>query len=224
MPKTLLIDCDGVLYPFSQLPIGSLVSAIKETYRYDVKIDGSTQAKISEETIAKNQLGMFNYIKALCQHANYDFDMFCKKMFEKIDYGNITRDDGLYQALARRAKVQPLVILTNNHIQHLNNVLRQRFGKSVADFEKAGIRCYDITSSEQNGVFYPKRNPQSLILLAEKIGVSVYDCIMLDDTPHNIEAAKSTGMPGILIDKKFTLKKYLLQNLPNGISLEKEYE
>ena len=222
--KTLLIDCDGVLYPFSQLTLQDFVSAMKKTYREDVGIDGATQVKISEDTLAKNQLGMFNYIKAICNHAGYNFETFCRKMFDRVDYSKITRDDGLYQNIVQASRSQQLIILTNNHIYHLNNVLKQRFGKSVFDFENIGIRCYDITATEKNGVFLPKQNPKALTLLTEKIGVSVYDCVMLDDTPRNIEAAKSIGMPGILIDEDFTLKKYLQQEQQKTLNRGKEYD
>lgn len=222
--KTLLIDCDGVLYPFSQLTLEDFVSAMKETYRKDVKIDGKTQAKISEETIAQNKLGMFNYIKAICDYTGYNFDAFCRQMFSRVDYGKITRDDALYRSLIRTAHAQPVVILTNNHFYHLNNVLQQRFGKSVFDFENNGIRCYDITASEKNGVFFPKHNPEGLAAFVQKIGVSAAECIMLDDMARNIETAKKVGMAGVLIDEKFTLKQYLGQNLKNSIALEKEYE
>ena len=222
--KTLLIDCDGVLYPFSQLTLEDFVSAMKETYRKDVKIDGKTQAKISEETIAQNKLGMFNYIKAICDYTGYNFDAFCRQMFSRVDYGKITRDDALYRSLIRTAHAQPVIILTNNHFYHLNNVLHQRFGKSVFDFENNGIRCYDITASEKNGVFFPKHNPEGLAAFVQKIGVSASECIMLDDMERNIETAKKVGMAGVLIDEKFTLKQYLGQNLKNSIALEKEYE
>ncbi len=222
--KTLLVDCDGVLYPFSQLSLKDFVSAMKETYRHDVKISGRVQAKISKETITQNKLGMFNYIKAICDEVGYDFDTFCRQMFTRVDYGKITRDDALYKSLVRTANSQQVVVLTNNHFYHLNNVLQHRFGKSVFDFENDGIRCYDITASEKNGVFYPKQNPEALAAFAQKIGVSVYECILLDDMQRNIDAARKIGMSGVLIDEKFTLKQYLAKTSRNGISLEKEYE
>ena len=222
--KTLLVDCDGVLYPFSQLSLKDFVSAMKETYRHDVKISGRVQAKISKETITQNKLGMFNYIKAICDEVGYDFDTFCRQMFARVDYGKITRDDALYKSLVRTANSQQVVVLTNNHFYHLYSVLKHRFGKSVFDFENDGIRCYDITASEKNGVFYPKQNPEALAAFAQKIGVSVYECILLDDMQRNIDAARKIGMSGVLIDEKFTLKQYLAKTSRNGISLEKEYE
>ena len=71
--KTLLFDCDGVLYPLYQLPTQKIVLAMKETYRQDLGLSGDEQQKISEETRQNNRLGMFNYIKAMCKYKNYDY-------------------------------------------------------------------------------------------------------------------------------------------------------
>lgn len=222
--KTLLVDCDGVLYPSEALTLKDFVEAMKETYRQDVKLDGTTQARISEETIAQNKLGLFNYIKAVCDYTGYGFENFCRKMFDRIDYSNITRDDGLYQNIKNVAQNQPVMILTNNHILHLDKVLQQRFGKSVFDFEADGIQCYDITLSEKNGVFYPKHDPQGLAFISKRIGVPVESCILVDDMPRNITAARNIGMSAVLISDKFTLKQYLTQIAPQNISREKENE
>ena len=78
--KTLIIDCDGVLYPASMLTLQSFVEAMKTTYRDDLKVDGATQERVSKETIAKHKLGMFNYIYAMCKETGYKFDDFCLKM------------------------------------------------------------------------------------------------------------------------------------------------
>ena len=64
--KTLIIDCDGVLYPASMLTLQEFVDAMKNTYRDDLKVDSKTQAKVSEQTISKQRLGMFNYINEMC--------------------------------------------------------------------------------------------------------------------------------------------------------------
>lgn len=210
--KTLIVDCDGVLYPSSQLSLRQFVSAMKETYRNDMNVSGEIQSQISAETIAKKQLGMFNYIKAMCEKVNYSFPQFCYQMFEKVDYRNIERDDSLFRMLQAAAHQDEVVIFTNNHNVHLDKVLRQRFDKSIFEAEEAGIRCYDITMTEKNGVFQPKQDPKALLLFAKRIERRPEDCVLIDDSPRNIEAARQAGMGAELIGGDNTLKAYLSKN------------
>ena len=208
--KTLIIDCDGVLYPASMLTLQEFVDAMKNTYRDDLKVDSKTQAKVSEQTISKQRVGMFNYINEMCLETGYNFDDFCLKMQEKINYEKISRDDSLFKLLKETATNHNVVILTNNHISHLDKVLNCRFGKNIQEMQDAGISCYDIKSTMRDGVFYPKQDPQALSMFAEKIGASVSDCVLIDDTKRNIDAAKHIGMQAVLIDENScTLKNYL---------------
>ena len=62
----------------------------------------------------------------------------------------------------------------------------------------------------KNGVFYPKQNPKSLEIFADRLGVLPQDCILIDDTQRNLDSAKQIGMQTVLIDdEKCTLKQYL---------------
>ena len=209
--KTLIIDCDGVLYPCSVFPLGEFVSAMKKTYREDLDVDGQTQARVSAETIQENKLGMFNYIKAMCEETGYNFDKFFHKMQEKLDYTPIRRDDTLFNALVAQAKQNNVVILTNNHMSHLDKVLQYRFGKNIYDLQKNGIKCFDIKSTEKNGVFYPKQDPEGLVMFTDRLGVLPQDCILVDDTQRNLVAAEKIGMKTVLITEDYTLKQYLTE-------------
>jgi FMN phosphatase YigB (HAD superfamily) len=209
--KTLIVDCDGVLYPSSQVTMFDFLKAMKATYRDDLQVDGETQSRVSAETIAQQKLGMFNYIKAMCDSEKYDFDEFCNRMFDRVDYSKIFPDETLGRQLIGAAKQDNVVILTNNHRNHLDRVLQHRFGKTAADFEALGIKCIDITQTEKDGVFYPKQDPKALRALTQTLGVRPEDCTLLDDTSYNVDAARRIGMNAVLIDEKNTLKNYLTQ-------------
>ena len=218
--KTLIIDCDGVLYSAKDLTLKEFVEAMKSTYREDLKVSGEVQERVSQETLAKNQLGMFNYINAMCKETGYNFDDFCDKMFSKIDYSKIGRDDALFKALCAETKNSRVTILTNNHMSHLDKVLQQRFGKNIFEFQEAGIECFDIKSTQKGDMFYPKQNPKALTLFADRLGVLVEDCILIDDTQKNIDAAQSIGMQTVLIDDNLTLKQYLAQRSSSNIMIK----
>ncbi len=210
--KTLILDCDGVLYSNSLITLRDFVDAMKYTCRYEAKIDSSIQSHASQLTTQSKRFGMFNYIKELCVESGYSFEKFCHQMFSHIDYGKLPHDEYLLHLILNKKKYSDIAILTNNHMVHLNNVVQQRFGKSVFELEALGITCYDISSTENNGIFYPKQNPEALLLFANRIGKKPQDCILIDDAPQNIEAGKHIGMQGVLINKDYTLQKYLSQS------------
>lgn len=209
--KTLILDCDGVLYPASDLTLADFISAMKKTFHQDVKISAELQKQISEETIAKKHLGMYNYIKAVCDKTGYAFNQFCEQMISYIDYSQISPDLQLGKMLLSSAKDYDTVILTNSHISHLDKVLQRRFNKSVFDMENANIKCFDIQALERNGVFHPKQEDKALSLFANRIGKLPQDCVLIDDMQRNLDAAQKNGMQTILINEDFTLKQYLLQ-------------
>ena len=53
--KTIIIDCDGVLYPASMLTLSEFVNAMKDTFHNDLQVDTDTQARVSQQTINNNQ-------------------------------------------------------------------------------------------------------------------------------------------------------------------------
>lgn len=215
--KTLIIDCDGVLYPSSQISLQDFVSAMKETYRQDLGVSGEIQSQVSAETTAQKKLGMFNYIKAMCEKTGYSFEQYCQKMFDRVDYEKIQQDKALLQLLLVASQRDEVTILTNNHYAHLDKVLRHRFDKSLFEMEDLGIKCYDITSSEQNGVFYPKQDPKGLLLFLQRLDRRPENCVLIDDSPRNIKTAQSIGMRGVLIDEEYPLSAYLSQNYMRSI-------
>lgn len=216
---TLILDCDGVLYPTSMLELKDFVSAMQKTFEQDYHFDEAFLKQVSEKTLRKNHLGMFNYIKAVCDEKDKSFQEFCRLMFSKVNYDQITEDRTLLNMLKARAAKDEVVIFTNNTIGHLDKVLNRRFGASVFEFENLGIECYDIMATERQGVFYPKQNPKALELFASKINRLPQDCVLVDDSPRNIESAKQAGMQAVLIHKNFDLKA-LLKNLDNQANFQ----
>lgn len=209
--KTLILDCDGVLYPATDLTLADFIAAMKKTFHQDVKVSADVQKQISEETLAQKHLGMYNYIKAVCDKTGYGFNHFCEQMVSYVDYSKISPDVQLGKMLLTTAQNYDTVILTNSHILHLDKVLQRRFNKSVFDMESSNIRCFDIQALERNGVFHPKQEDKALSLFADRIGKLPQDCVLIDDTQRNLDAAQKIGMQTVLINEDFTLKQYLWQ-------------
>ena len=207
--QTLLFDCDGVLYPLTQLSTQDIVTAMKETYRQDLGLSGAEQQKISAETRQANRLGMFNYIKAMCEYKNYDFEQFCSQMAERIDYGNIAYNRNLARVIFHVAKHYNIGILTNNSRAHVAKVFEHAFGKSLEETEANGVKIFDITATEENGVFWRKQ-PEGLALICRRNGYQPAQTTLFDDAPANIESAHQIGMQGVLINEQMSLQKALM--------------
>lgn len=207
--QTLLFDCDGVLYPLTQLSTQDIVTAMKETYRQDLGLSGAEQQKISAETRQANRLGMFNYIKAMCEYKNYDFKQFCSQMAERIDYGNIAYNRNLVRVIFHVAKHYNIGILTNNSRAHVAKVFEHALGKSLEETEANGVRIFDITATAENGVFWCKQ-PEGLLLICQRNGYEPAQTTLFDDAPANIESAHQVGMQGVLINEQMSLQKALM--------------
>lgn len=223
--KTILIDCDGVLYPLSELSTAEIVDAAKQTYREDLKLTGAEQQMISEQSIAEGHLGLFNYLKAICEHKNYDFNRFCTNMAERIDYSRIQPNKSLWLKLQSLTSQYNVAIASNNSRAHIGKVTERLFGKNADDMEKSGIKIFDITDMrDREGWFLPKRVPNALKFLAAQNNYSLPETILFDDTSNNIKTARQIGMYATLITAKNTLENNLQTFVRKPFNRGRAYE
>lgn len=222
MLKNIVLDCDGVLYPLSELPTKKIVDAMKYVYRNDVKLSGEEQKFISEKTIAEHHLGMFNYIKEICKYKNYDFDEFCARVVENTDYSGVKRNKALKDTLKNLNGRYNIVIFSNNSRSHLNAICRQVFDTDIVEMETNGIKICDIKSTEYGGYFYPKQHDKGFSLFLNRMRLKSDETILFDDAPINITKAKEAGMRAKLISAENTLLKelqeYILPSARKGKS------
>ena len=204
-----MLDCDGVLYPLSELATKDIVGAMKYVYRNEVGLTPDEQKFVSEKTIAEQHLGMFNYIKEICNFKQYDFDEFCASVVEKTDYSGIKQNKNLWQTLMAASSKYNVSIFTNNSRPHLEKVLNCVFAKGIADLEKNGISVYDIKSTEKNGYFFPKQTENGFKFFLKRMNLQAEKTILFDDAPINIERAISAGMKAILVTPENSLQKEL---------------
>ena len=200
--KTLILDCDGVLYPEYLQPISMLVSAMKKQALSN-KITIEQYNKISAETIKRGEDGMFNFILNLVGKNMNLFDKFCKNMIDSIDYNNIKRDDELYKLLLKVGKNYEICIFTNNHIYHLDKIYRVLFGKKLEEFP---FKSYDITSTFKDGIFHPKQRVYGYPNFLKKIKKKNTECIVYDDSRRNIKRCIENKIPYEYITDSYTLK------------------
>lgn len=214
-----------MLYPLSELSTFNIISAAKKTYREDLQIDGEEQAGIAEQTIHDGRLGLFNYLKAICEYKRYDFNLFCKNMVERTDYSRIKPNAGLWNKLQMLSSQYNLAVLSNNSRPHIEKVLQKLFSKSIYEVEDAGLKIFDITATRgQDGWFNPKRVLCSLEIFAHKNGYEPRETILFDDAMQNITAAHRAGMRATLITPENTLENNLQPFIKKPFAKEKIYE
>ena len=203
--KTLIIDCDGVLYPESLAPLSKLLSIMKNQ-AFSYNITPEQYEKISNETLEKKEEGMYNFILNLMGKNMNLFHKFCKTMIDSNDYSKIKRDEELFELLLKTSKKYEIYILTNNYITHLDKVYEKLFGMSL---EKFPFKSFDITSTFRDGKFYPKQSENSFIYFLQKINKKNYECIVCDDSIRNIKRCIEYKIPYEHITNDNTLKNVL---------------
>ncbi len=207
--KTLILDCDGVLYPESQFPIYYLTKAI-EKYAYSINISKEEFKNISKQTLKRGEQGLFNFVLNLV-HKNIDsFNEFCNNMIELCNYNEIKRDDELFALLLKASKKYEICIFTNNCRAHLDKVYEKLFGKSLKDFP---FPSYDISFTLKDGMFHPKQSKDGYINFLKKIKKEKKECIVCDDSKANINRCKEFGIQYEFITLENNLKKVLTKLL-----------
>ena len=222
--KLVILDCDGVLYPTSQLTLQEIMDAFEKTRR---QLGISEQECQEGSAKAKNaqHLGIFNRILHICRHVGLPEDIFFKRCVENIDYSRITPAPELLANIRRLADEFPVCVLTNNHAFHLARVLDARFGAYeknfiIPNFEKHKHMRYgnnpiprkDINSStNDNGCYQPKQSKKGLMRFLKARGVQPQNAVLLDDTPYLIELAQTKGLRAKLVSADHPLERRLIE-------------
>ena len=222
--KNLVLDCDGVLYPLNELNTKQIVEAMKYVYRFDVGLMPEEQKFVSAKTLTEKHLGMFNYIKEICNYKNYDFNTFCQSIVNKTDYSKILKNKPLWHTLQSLKNQYNICIFTNNSRQHLDAVVQKVFNKTLEEVEQTGIKAYDIRATEYEGYFYPKQHEKGFSLFLKNLNFKPEETLLFDDAPVNIERAKSIGMHAALISQENHLLKELQKYNVQNSRIEKSYE
>ena len=208
--KTLIIDCDGVLFPESQFKKSDMGKFLqKEFSSSDSKIE--KYKKIYKETRERKEKGFFNFIFNLFDKDMTLFDKFCFNMFNSCDYSKIKRDDELFELLLKAGKKYDICVLSNNHKFHLDSIYRNLFGKTV---EQLPFKSYDISSTLKDGYFHPKHSIDGLKNFLEKINKKNNECTLIDDSLKVIKKCCEFKIPYVFITPNNTLKM-VLQKLTN---------
>ena len=212
--KLLIVDCDGVLYHPSELDINAMVYAFNEVCD-DFGLKGEKFNYIENCTRDKPIRGFYNYIASVAQKVDVPTEDFILKMVAHIDYSHIKADsDGILQKLSKLSRKCQICICTNNHLAHLNHVLKAKFN---IEADNLPFAVFDMRFAEQNGNFYAKESQVFVAKLEQYFGIPARNFVWIDDNPNILEKVKSFGSQSIQVTDENRLKD-ILEHLE-----EKEY-
>ena len=204
--KLLIVDCDGVLYHPSELDINAMVYAFNEVCD-DFGLKDEKFNYIENCTRDKPISGFYNYIASVAQKVGVPTEDFILKMVAHIDYSHIKADsDGILQKLSKLSRKCQICICTNNHLAHLNHVLKAKFNIVANDLPFA---VFDMRFAEKNGNFHAKESPVFVAKLEQYFGIPARNFVWIDDNPNILEKVKSFGSQSIQVTDENRLKDIL---------------
>jgi len=205
IPEAVIFDMDGVLIDSEPIHI------VIEKQLFDkLGIDVSETVHrsymgASNEFMYSDLRSRFKLSKSVTELIESD-ELFRSDYFHRLD--TIPANEGLISLLSQiKAAGLKLAVATSSSPEIANLLLN-----------KCGIASYFdviVTTSEAGE---SKPSPDVYLLAAERIGVSPEDCIVFEDSPNGLSAAKSAGMFCVVIQsdneiiKELSGADYLIQS------------
>ena len=212
--KTLLIDCDGVLYD----DIGgsdNIEGIYKTLAQYGISQEEFHQmrTKLKESGVR----GLFNSVLELCKKYHINFNEFAVNTVANTNYSYISPDPKMLDLLKKVATIMPVYIVTNNTRPHLNKIFDcLRGGPSSKDLsEELGIHIITTESTLEDNptlghkIFYPKQMSQQFAKLCDKIKQPPSHVALIDDTERIRHKAEKQGLITISTEGPTETKKNL---------------
>ena len=172
MIRALIFDCFGVLYVD---PLGEL-----------------------EGQVGADRRAAFQDIQRAYQYGYSDTADYVEQLSEvtglssakltSLMTGQHTRNDELLRAIQSLKRQYKIGLLSNIG----RGMLNELFG----DKEKALFDTMVLSSEES----IAKPDPQIFRLVADRLGCATHECVMIDDSKTNCQAAVSVGMAAILYE------------------------
>jgi len=181
MVKYILVDVHGVLTQGDERKKFLLEMADK----YNIDYDKHNSIWINYVNSLDKKIESSNkYIKKFNQifNTNFSVDQYFKMFLDQI-----VPNQELLEKL-NSLKKYPVCIVSDNLID-LSHGLNKIFGPIFESYQKFYSHDFGLTKSE--GL---------LKKVLEKLKVDPQDCLFIDDSPKNMEAAKSLGIKALLFE------------------------
>ena len=208
IPEAVIFDMDGVLIDSEPIHVG-----IEKQLFDKLGIDVS-------ETVHRSYMGASNEFMYSDLRSRFKLTesvtelMECDELF-RSDYlhrlDTIPANDGLISLLSQIKSAGLKLAVATSSSPEIANLLLNKCG--IASFFDAIVTTTEAGKS--------KPSPDVYLLAAQKIGVSPEYCIVFEDSPNGLSAAKSAGMFCVVIQsdseliQKLSKADYLIQSFTN---------
>lgn len=184
MPQAVIFDLDGCLVDSETLSISAIAEEIQ-----DMGATGVTYDYIRDRFLGVS-------MRVICEHVAEQTGKTCaddfvdrveERLFARYrtDLRQIEGASAMLDVLHERGT--PVAIATGGSIRRMGETLRI-----------SGLaRYFEGTAFSADQVIHGKPAPDLFLLAAEELGVDPASCVVMEDSPHGIEGAKSAGMRAV---------------------------
>jgi putative hydrolase of the HAD superfamily len=183
--RYILFDLDNTLYPRECGLFRLIEERIKEYLRIRLNLTYEDAA-----ALRRRYLGEYGFtLVGLMKHNRVDPDDYLEFVHEVDVEGVLAEDQGLAQLMSRIPLAK--VIVTNGTMRHAQRVIRS------LGIEHFFSHIYDIAFMQ----YCPKPHLSTFQRVLDHLGVAAEECLMLDDHPPTVAAAKALGMTTVYVGK-----------------------
>ena len=183
--RYILFDLDNTLYPRECGLFRLIEEKIKEYLRVRLNLTYEDAA-----ALRRRYLGEYGFtLVGLMKHNCVDPDDYLEFVHEVDVEGILAEDRGLAQLMSRIPLTK--VIVTNGTMRHAQRVIHS------LGIEPFFSHIYDIAFMQ----YCPKPHLSTFHRVLDHLGVVAEECLMLDDHPPTVAAAKALGMIAVYVGK-----------------------
>lgn len=189
--KAVLFDMDGTLIDSEAHNLMAAVELFKRQ-GYEVK---------AEDFSPFIGGGADKYIRGVAQKYGVKFSDFgaaksdLYSIYDELIKGNLQPVKGAHHFIARcRAKGMMIALATSADWVKLNSNLRE-FGATADDFDVV-VQGLEVENK--------KPDPETFLKAAEKLFLSPSECVVFEDAPNGVEAAKAGGFTCVGVMTSFS--------------------
>jgi HAD superfamily hydrolase (TIGR01509 family) len=220
MIRAMIFDLDGTLVQTERLKALSYARAAVELYPDDIRetevIEGFKDVVgLSRREVATTLVERFNLTK---------------KAGEKMSEFGVDTPWQAYVQVRLNIYAQMLAdpdVIRNNQWPHTMALLAQarlancKVGLATMSYCQQVRRVLDILElsdtfdfvASRDDVENGKPNPEMYLVVANELGVSPEECLVIEDSPTGVQAALSAGMQVVAVSTPFTQKHLYESNL-----------
>jgi putative hydrolase of the HAD superfamily len=147
-------------------------------------------------------------LRGMIVHHDMDPEPFLRYVHDVAIEDNL-KPDAAVRAMLQRCGPGPRHVFTNSPAEYARRVLR------ALNLEDLFVNVFDIRHSE----FIPKPDQHAYNRVLSALGCEARDCILIDDAPQNLVAARACGMRTVWLH---TLASEAGQALAGGMQLTDE--